>query len=382
MPITSNINDVLAKISGKEDFIAIGELHNSRSAIKFIMDNIKILAPSNDDRKTYLLSELLGLGEDYDSNDKGKARREMNQSKVEQRFYKREETRQAAGTEEKDYTLLNLYTRCINYNIDIISIEHNSNQDARMEARIKKGDLAAVEERTNLVNQLALKKAQEIWKTNNRARILILAGMGHIASSKCKKFDGDKFTETKTMTGITELLRNASYQGLSINVHDPLLCDEPELLKNFSCDSESYTKYAASDSYVSVDSPDFLLFLNAQSHEELHKDDNHESMFYMGECNNPNNIKDENLRAQNLKPYVTITDDLKPEADALEPAQPGEGDVAKAFADALKSNWVSFFNSKIAMQEATEAQGVLVITKFSSEDRAQIKNELPECKIQ
>lgn len=385
--ITSNINDVLAKISGKEDFIAIGELHNSRSAIKFIMDNITKLA-LNDSRKTYLLSEILGLEESYDSGKKGdngkknRTMKELNQEKVKLRLREREMTRQAKDTEENKYTLLNLYLACIDNNINIVSIEHDSRDNEEIKKGLRNGDLDIIEKRTNYVNRRALRKALEIWEVDETARILIFAGMGHIANSTCKKLNGNQFTSTKSMTGITELLRSALYQGLSINVHDPLLCDEPELLTNFACDSESYTKYAASDSYVSVDSPDFLLFLNAQPPTELYKDETHESMFYIGECNEPNDIKDKNLRVQNLTPYVPITDNPELEADVLDQAQPGEDDVAKTSADVLKSNWVSFFNSKITTQEAIEEQGVSLNAKFSSEDKAQLKNEFPECKIQ
>ena len=37
--ITSDMNEILGQITGKENFIAIGGLHGPRSAIKFIIDN-------------------------------------------------------------------------------------------------------------------------------------------------------------------------------------------------------------------------------------------------------------------------------------------------------------------------------------------------------
>lgn len=56
MRITSATNELLGQLTDDKNFIAIEELHNSRSAIKFIMDHIDDLAPLG--RKTYFLTEL------------------------------------------------------------------------------------------------------------------------------------------------------------------------------------------------------------------------------------------------------------------------------------------------------------------------------------
>ena len=301
MKITSNINDVLDAINGKEDFIAIGELHNSRSAIKFILENIDELVPPEDGRRTYLLTEFLTAGA-YLGN-------LQDLSYGDEKQFQRFETYK--GEDSQGDNLYVLYEHLLRRNVEIHSIADSATD--HLAPRIMRGDLIAYKDRTDSLNQLAKNKANKIWEQDASAKILIFAGMGHIANSKCKKFNGETFTEEKTMEGITELLRNqGSRRGLSINIHDPELCDDSESFDDFSCSSvENYTKYGKAYQVMSVDSPNFLLFLNAQPPHELNKNqsENYESIFFMGECNIPSDLLDPERRRENLKEAADQTAD-------------------------------------------------------------------------
>ena len=271
--ITDDIEKVTRAITGEENFIAIGELHNSRSAIKFIMDNVNKLTDPSNDRKTYVLTEFFPTGLSLvpsEGNQRNYLKAKIKCGKAQEiskDLGQREEGRQGS---DKDYTLGKLYEVLfpkIEYMISIESQPSLKEAEA-LYKKIQDGDIDAFKERVMLINQLAFDQAKKIFEKHPQTRVIIFAGIGHTASKLVKTTNGDKTVE---IPGIDQLLRKASYKGLSICVHDPELCTDIKLLRNFTITCDCYTKYELNDNLVTVDSPDFLLFLQAPSRSRHNK---------------------------------------------------------------------------------------------------------------
>lgn len=311
MKITGALSDVLPSVKEK-DFIAIGELHNTRSAIKFIIDNIDFLAPPNDGRKTYFLTEFLKPGDFLNNARFLKDADIRNHLKVRERY---------RGKPHSTYNLTKLYEVLLERNIEIISIEDGDTQTSSIFEGINQGNLEAIKARTEGPNNNAVKQAENRWRMTPKARILIFAGMSHIANSKCKKFKSDGEIAVK---GITERLKEFGKQGVSIDIHDPILCKDEKHLTQLYSEATCFTKHAPSDSFVSIDNPDFLLFLKAQESEELNslsRDQTYENIFMPGEWDGAS-IQDDAARHKALDEIIktrhATQDTMKSQASLVE----------------------------------------------------------------
>lgn len=298
---TANINEVLSLLSGKENFISVGEIHNSRSAIKFIMDNFTNLL-TKEGGKIYFLTEFLPprikLIPDSDRTSFARAIiKHPEKTNIDFDLSKREEDKGDCDL----YTLKSLYDFLIKIGIEIHSIEDPYTYgDRELHKKIVADDLPSYELRVNKLNQVAVDKVREIRTRDNSARLIVFAGMGHISNSKIKKYGKDGKSEgEKEMLGITELLRKESLIGTSIHVHDPELCQDKEYMVNFSCTEKGYSKYANNSKSITFDSPDFLLFVNTTEQRNKKIKDAFESIFIPGECD-ITHINDKNFRVQAL----------------------------------------------------------------------------------
>lgn len=157
-------------IRGKENFIPIGELHNSRSAIKFIIDNIKILIP-NDGRKTYFLTEFLPTDMILVPDSKNEFKylkckiklSQMDRDKLNKDVAQRESDKIA---NEDKYTLEKLFEMLFSLKCELHSIEKQDESSAKLFTDIQKGNLDAFEKRVNQINELAFNKAKGIMTSS------------------------------------------------------------------------------------------------------------------------------------------------------------------------------------------------------------------------
>ena len=262
--ITSTIDNVFDKsktpcITGKEDFIAIGELHNSRSAIKFIIDHINQLISSDPKRKTYLLTECFPTGLSLNSGEIPKSESGTKLSHTETIEYlksrkniwfdieSREKDKGSVSDDSYPYTLQSLYSIALGKDIEIHSIEKQDGSSAELMRGIKAGDLSALEKRTNDVNELALEKAQAIWANDPNAKILVFAGMGHTASKEIKKFSTKPMLSI-LLSGIGDLLKKevtrsgVKRTGIIVHVHDLALCMNEQALGEISYTKNCYSR--------------------------------------------------------------------------------------------------------------------------------------------
>ena len=151
--------------------------------------------------------------------------------------------------------------------------------------KIMNGDLDAFQKRVNAINELAVTKAERLLKKDETAKILIFAGMRHVASGivkKCDKSSG-KPIESKFLLGIDELLKKNNYNGLSINIHDPDLCTDKEDINQIKTSCQSYTRYADGDILITIEKPDFLLLLDTPSNGKKVIKNNFDNLFLPGE---------------------------------------------------------------------------------------------------
>lgn len=291
--ITSDVNAVLGRITGEESFIAIGELHNSHSALKFIKENMGRLVSG--ERKTYFLTEFLKEGAWVTS-----------EAEVAKQFDHRTFCQDRGLHKDRSLDLGNIYDALIGMGVQLVSIEDNASRvpNSPVAQGVKDGNLEALKIRTDALNDRAISIAEEIWGADPSARILVFAGMNHVVNSKFKTMEDSQFVGEITTRGIAERLREVGgvcREGFSINIHEPELCDD-EILKNFSCQATCYTKAAKADKYVTVDSPDMLLFLNAQKASDVNDKnrDSFESIFFVGECDNVTDMQDTERRRAHL----------------------------------------------------------------------------------
>jgi len=294
--ITSHPQKVVGAISESLNFIAIGELHNSRSAIRFIIDNLNILAPN--DRKTYLLTEFLQFASNPHPNLTPEARDERK-----------------GASKRNQYSLMKLYEKCSKNNITLESIEHRYGselENKNLQEKIESGNLFGCQDRCNNVNKIAINKALKIWKDDSKARIIFHAGMNHIANNIYRAIEnksGKTVKEVK-IDGITEILKGKGFQGISINIHDPILCKDSDLIRSTSIRLPCYSKHALADnkiiqtsihkgkrvktecSVITIDRPDFFLLLTTQViNEGVNIDDTYESIFLSGDKITPVQLK-------------------------------------------------------------------------------------------
>ncbi|MDX2164532.1 MAG: hypothetical protein SFW07_03840 [Gammaproteobacteria bacterium] len=307
--VTTNIAEVLKKITGKETFIAIGELHNSRSAIKFILDNINLLAPS-DGRKTHLLTEFLPTdlhlipNMQQNKNFYPLAKKKLGEKRktLETDVGQRESSR---SNPEETYTIENLYQTLFGKDIAIHSIEYQDDGNAALYYRLQAGDPKAYAQRTNQINDRGVERATAILKKDPTARILIFAGMGHTSDSVFRKYnkETDAFIpeEELRLVGISRRLKDQNYPGVNISVHDLDLCTDKEHLRNIHTRVPFFTKYEIGDACLTWDNPDFLLFLDTPPHPKALKKitKGYESIFLPGP-HNINIVKNEGGRTQLL----------------------------------------------------------------------------------
>lgn len=163
---------------------------------------MKKLVPDNDNRKTYFLTEFLPVScrlMPNKKNDENLAKflLQLNRSnkelknKIDRDINERESDK---GDDPNKYKLKILYEALFKANVELRSIEDQTTQgDEAFYKKLISGDLPAYEKRVNNLNKFAAQEAISILKKDATARILIFAGMGHIANSTCKKFNTKSF---------------------------------------------------------------------------------------------------------------------------------------------------------------------------------------------